>query len=175
MRENPKKGLRHGIIHANIPTDHAIDVMAKLQHEFDAGYPEPSATFTWWLGDTYAGNFGAARSLRLNPFKTFRAKGMTWANGSDYSVTPFPARYGIWSAIAREPLLGVYGGDPFGRAESVDVHAALARRDDLGGAADVPGEEDRVDRGREVRRSRGVGSRFLFGADRPRSRMRNVS
>ena len=125
MRENPKKGLRHGIIHANIPTDHAIDVMAKLQREFDAGYPEPSATFAWWLGDTYAGNFGVARSLRLNPFKTFRSKGMIWANGSDYNVTPFPARYAIWAAIARQPLLGVYGGDPFGRAESVGVHDAL--------------------------------------------------
>jgi hypothetical protein len=125
MRENPKKGLRHGVIHANIPTDHAIDVMARLQHEFDAGYPEPSASFAWWLGDTYAGNFGVARSLRLNPFKTFLSKGMIWANGSDYPVTPFPARYGIWSAIARQPLLGVYGGDPFGRAESVDVHTAL--------------------------------------------------
>jgi len=125
MRENPKKGLRHGIIHSNIPTDHAIDVMARLQHDFDAGFPEPSATFTWWLGDTYAGNFGPTRSLRLNPFRTFRAKGMTWANGSDFGVTPFPARYGIWAAIAREPLLGVYGKDPFGRAESVDVHTAL--------------------------------------------------
>jgi predicted amidohydrolase YtcJ len=125
MRENPKKGLRHGIIHANIPTDHAIDVMARLQREYDAGFPEPSATFTWWLGDTYAGNFGPARSLRLNPFRTFRANGMTWANGSDFGVTPFPARYGIWSAIAREPLLGVYGKDPFGRRESVDVRTAL--------------------------------------------------
>lgn len=125
MRENPKKGLRHAIIHANIPTEHAIDVMARLQHEFDAGYPESSASFTWWLGDTYAGNFGVARSLRLNPFKTFLSKGIIWANGSDYNVTPFPARYGIWSAIERRPLLGVYGDDPFGRAESVDVHAAL--------------------------------------------------
>ena len=125
MRENPKKGLRHGIIHSNIPTDHAIDVMARLQHEFDAGFPEPSATFIWWLGDTYAGNFGPTRSLRLNPFRSFRAKGMTWANGSDFPVTPFPAQYGIWAAIAREPLLGVYGKDPFGRAESVDVHVAL--------------------------------------------------
>ncbi len=125
MRENPKNGLRHGVIHSNIPTDHAIDVMAKLQRDFDAGFPEPSATFTWWLGDTYAGNFGPTRSLRLNPFRTFRAKGMTWANGSDFPVTPFPARYGIWAAIAREPLLGVYGKDPFGRAESVDVHTAL--------------------------------------------------
>ncbi len=125
MRENPKKGLRHGIIHSNIPSEHAIDVMARLQREFDAGFPEPSATFTWWLGDTYAGNFGPARSLRLNPFRTFHAKGMTWANGSDFPVTPFPAQYGIWAAIARAPLLGVYGKDPFGRAESVDVHAAL--------------------------------------------------
>jgi predicted amidohydrolase YtcJ len=125
MRENPKRGLRHGIIHSNIPTDHAIDVMARLQHDFDAGYPEPSATFSWWLGDTYAGNFGPQRSLRLNPFATFRSKGMTWANGSDFGVTPFPARYGIWAAIAREPLLGVYGKDPFGRAESVNVHDAL--------------------------------------------------
>jgi predicted amidohydrolase YtcJ len=125
MRENPKKGLRHGIIHSNIPTDHAIGVMARLQREFDAGFPEPSATFTWWLGDTYAGNFGPTRSLRLNPFSTFRAKGMTWANGSDFPVTPFAAQYGIWAAIAREPLLGVYGKDPFGRGESVDVHAAL--------------------------------------------------
>src|SRR5689334_17153597 len=125
MRENPKKGRRHGVIHSNIPTDHAIDVMARLQHEFDAGYPEPSETFTWWLGDTYAGNFGPTRSLRLNPFRTFRAKGMTCANGSDFPVTPFAAQYGIWAAIARRPLLGVYGTDPFGRAESVDVHVAL--------------------------------------------------
>lgn len=125
LREKPTKGLRHAIIHANVPSDHAIDVMARLQRDFDAGYPEPSATFMWWLGDTYAGNFGQARALRLNPFKTFLKKGVMWANGSDYNVTPFPARYGIWAAIAREPLLGVYGGDPFGRAESVDVHSAL--------------------------------------------------
>jgi hypothetical protein len=125
LKERPTKGLRHGIIHANIPTDHAINEMARMQKEFDAGYPEPSATFHWWIGDNYAGNFGAARSRRLNPFKTFQNKGMIWANGSDNNVTPFPARYGIWAAVAREPMLGVYGGDPFGRAESVDVHTAL--------------------------------------------------
>ncbi|MEA3246960.1 MAG: amidohydrolase family protein, partial [Gemmatimonadota bacterium] len=58
----------------------------------------------------------------------FLDRGMTWANGSDFDVTPFPARYGIWAAIARESLLGVYAGlekDPFGRAQSVDVHPAL--------------------------------------------------
>ena len=125
LKANPIKGLRHGIIHANIPTDHAIDVMAELQRSYDAGYPEPSATFTWWLGDTYAANFGPGRSLRLNPFRTYLAKGVRWANGSDFYVTPFAARYGIWAAVAREPLLGTYAKDPFGRAESVDVHTAL--------------------------------------------------
>jgi len=124
IRTNPRHGLRHAIIHANIPTDHALDVMAALQREYDAGYPEPSATFTWWIGDTYAGNFGA-RSRRLNPFATFQKRGILWANGSDYSVTPFPARYGIWAAMTRQPELGIYDGDPFGRDEVVDVRTAL--------------------------------------------------
>lgn len=125
LKEKPTKGLRHGIIHANIPTDHAINEMARMQKESDAAYPEPSATFHWWIGDNYAGNFGPARSKRLNPFKTYQDKGMIWANGSDNNVTPFPARYAIWAAVAREPMLGVYGGDPFGRAEAVDVHTSL--------------------------------------------------
>ena len=125
LKVRPTRGLRHGIIHANIPTDHAIDVMARLQKEFDAGYPEPSSTFTWWLGDVYSSNFGPSRSPRLNPFKTYLAKGMIWANGSDLPVVPFPARYGIWASVAREPLLGAYAKDPFGRKESVDVRAAL--------------------------------------------------
>jgi predicted amidohydrolase YtcJ len=95
-----------------------------MQRDFDAAYPEPSATFHWWLGDTYAANFGPVRSKRLNPFATYLRNGMIWANGSDFDVTPFPARYGVWSAVARETLLGQFG-DPFGRAESVDVHTAI--------------------------------------------------
>jgi predicted amidohydrolase YtcJ len=125
LRAKPTKGLRHGIIHANIPTDHAIETMAELQKTYDAGYPEPSSTFTWWLGDVYSSNFGPKRSLRLNPFKTFLAKNIIWANGSDLPVVPFAARYGLWATVAREPLLGAYAKDPFGRAESADVHAAL--------------------------------------------------
>lgn len=125
LAAKPTSGLRHGIIHANIPSDHALDVMADLQRRFDAAIPEPSATFTWWIGDTYAGNFGPARNARLNPFRTYQRRGIRWANGSDYGVTPYPARYGIWSAVARETLLGTWGATPFGTAESVDVHAAL--------------------------------------------------
>ena len=73
---NPRHGLRHSIIHSNIPTDLALNTMAALQQNFDAGYPEPQANFTWWIGDTYAGNFGVERSRRLNPFRSYRDRGM---------------------------------------------------------------------------------------------------
>jgi hypothetical protein len=124
LTDNPKNNLRHGIIHANIPTDAALDIMEELQTKYGSGYPEPSATFTWWIGDTYAGNFGE-RAKRLNPFATFKKRGIIWANGSDYAVTPFPAKYGIWSSIARQPEVGEYEDTPFGTKESVDVRTAL--------------------------------------------------
>jgi hypothetical protein len=125
LKEKPTPGLRHSIIHCNIPTDHAIAVMASLQKQYDAGYPEAQAPFMWWIGDTYAGNFGPERSQRLEPFKTWLAKGVQWTGGSDYDVTPFAARYGIWASMERETLKGVYGAHPFGTAEAVDVHTAL--------------------------------------------------
>ncbi len=125
LEAHPISGRRHGIIHANIPSDHALDVMARLQADYDAAYPESSPTFMWWIGDTYAGNFGPDRALRLNPFKTFQNRGIRWAGASDYTVTPFPARYGIWASVARETLMGVYGASPYGMDEAVDVQTAL--------------------------------------------------
>jgi len=77
------------------------------------------------LGDNYAGNLGPQRAPRLNPFRTYVTKGIRWAGGSDYSVTPFPARYGLWSSVARQTLNGTYGATPFGTAESVDIKTAL--------------------------------------------------
>lgn len=99
--------------------------MARLQRDYDAGYPESQSTFTWWIGDTYAGNLGPERAKRLMPFKTYVAKGVKWAGGSDYYVTPSAARHGLWASIARRPLKGAYGKQPFGTAESVDVRTAL--------------------------------------------------
>lgn len=125
FKESPIHGLRHGIIHCNIPTDRALDMMAEMQKTYDAAYPESEAVHMWWIGDTYAGNFGPERNLRLKPYKTFLEKGIKWAATSDFYVDPFPARYGIWAQIAREPLIGVYGKQPFGKEESVDVHNAL--------------------------------------------------
>ena len=125
LKEKPTRGLRHSIIHCNIPTDHAMDVMASLQKQYDAGYPEAQPAFLWWIGDTYAGNYGPERSKRLEPFKTWLGKGIQWAGGSDYFVTPYPARYGIWASLERETLKGVYGAHPFGTSEIIDVHTAL--------------------------------------------------
>ena len=125
LQEKPTKGLRHGIIHDNIPTEHAIATMAKMEKEYDAGYPEAQAPFLWWIGDSYAGTFGPKRALRLMPFKTYTQRGIQWAGGSDYSVTPFPARYGLWASVQRKTLNGIYGLQPFGTAESVDIHVAL--------------------------------------------------
>ena len=125
LKAKPTKGLRHGIIHDNTPTDHAIDVTARLQRDFDAAYPESQAEFMWWIGDNYAGNLGPARVLRLKPFQTYVRKGIKWAGGSDYPVTPFPARYGLWSSVARRTLHGTFGATPFGENEAVDARTAL--------------------------------------------------
>ena len=125
LKARPTRGLRHGLIHANTPTDRAIDAMARLQREFDAAYPESSAGFMWWIGDNYAGNFGPVRNLRMKPFQTYVRKGIQWGGSSDYPVTPFAARYGVWASVARQTLNGTYGEKPFGTAESVDVRTAL--------------------------------------------------
>jgi len=125
LKNKPTKGLHHGIIHDNTPTDHAIDVTARLQRDFDAAYPESQAEFMWWIGDNYAGNLGPSRVGRLKPFQTYVRKGIKWAGGSDYPVTPFPARYGLWSSVARTTLHGTFGAAPFGAKEAVDIKTAL--------------------------------------------------
>jgi predicted amidohydrolase YtcJ len=124
-QEQPHPGLRHSIIHANLPTPHAIDVMTSLQKKYDAGYPEMQPGFLWWIGDIYAGNYGPKRDQSLEPFRTLKSRGILWSSGSDYPVTPVPARYGLWALEARQTAKGTYGLQPFGTAEAVDIHTAL--------------------------------------------------
>jgi predicted amidohydrolase YtcJ len=125
LHSTPKRGLRLSIIHANLPTDHAIAVMADLQKRYDSGIPETQPEFLWWLGDTYPASLGAARSQRMIPLRAYLDRDMIWAGGSDADVTPFPARYGLWASVARESLNGTFGRTPFGMAQSADIHAAL--------------------------------------------------
>ena len=123
--EQPRSGLRHSIIHANLPTRHALEVMSELQKHYDAGYPEMQPEFLWWIGDTYAGNYGPERDLRLEPFKTLLSRHLMWAGGSDYPVTPVSPRYGLWASMERQTLKGTFGLHPFGTGESIDIHRAL--------------------------------------------------
>jgi predicted amidohydrolase YtcJ len=125
LKATPTKNLRHGIIHANTPTDHALDVMARLQRDYQSGYPEAQAPFLWWIGDNYAANLGPERGKRLKPFRTYMKKGIQWGGGSDFAVTPFAARYGLWSSVVRETLNGTNGRTPFGMEEAIDIKTAL--------------------------------------------------
>ena len=125
LKANPKQGLRHAIIHANTPTDHAITVMADLQRRYDAGYPETQGEFMWWIGDNYAGNLGPQRAVRLDPYQTYVRRGILFGNGSDYPVTPLPARLGLWASVARQTLHGTFGMQPFGTAEAISAADAL--------------------------------------------------
>ncbi len=124
-QEQPHPGLRHSIIHANLPTPHAIDVMASLQKKYDAGYPEMQPEFLWWIGDIYAASYGPERGQHLEPIRTLQSRGILWSGGSDYFVTPVAARYGLWASVVRETAKGTYGLQPFGTAETVDIHIAL--------------------------------------------------
>src|ERR1700693_1537033 len=124
-QEHPQAGLRHSIIHANLPTPHAIDVMASLQKKYDAGYPEMQPEFLWWIGDIYAASYGPKRGQRLEPLRTLQSRGILWSGGSDYFVTPVAARYGVSAPLLRQTAKGTYGLEPFGTAEGVDIHTAL--------------------------------------------------
>jgi len=124
-QEEPRPGLRHSIIHANLPTAHALDVLATLQKKYDAGYPEMQPGFLWWIGDIYASSYGPERGLRLEPLHTLQLRGIVWSGGSDYPVTPVAARYGLWASTARQTLRGTYGLRPFGAQEAIDIRTAL--------------------------------------------------
>jgi len=125
LKAAPKVGLRHSLIHANLPTEHAIDVMAELQKTYDAGYPEAQAEFLWFLGDALAAGWGPERSQRMMPYATYVKRGVLYSDGSDYPVTPYAPRYGLWSSVAREPDGDRFGKAPFGTAEAVDIHTAM--------------------------------------------------
>ncbi|PUB12666.1 amidohydrolase family protein [Novosphingobium sp. GV079] len=125
LAEAPSQGLRHSIIHAHEPTEHALDTMAALQKSYDAGIPEVQAEFLWTLGDSLPGAFGPERSRHIMPLATYLKRGILFTSGSDFGVTPLPARYGLWASVVRESLKGVYGTHPFGTEEVIDVHTAL--------------------------------------------------
>src|SRR5262249_49680973 len=68
---------------------------------------------------------GRAIADRFKPVRTYVQRGIRWGVGSDYSVTPFAARYSLWASVERKTLNATYGSQPFGTAESIDIRTAL--------------------------------------------------
>jgi len=57
LKEKSTVGLRHSIIHANIPTDHAIAEMVRLETNTTQLTLSRKRPFMWWIGDTLRGKF----------------------------------------------------------------------------------------------------------------------
>jgi predicted amidohydrolase YtcJ len=122
LARHPVQGLRDSIIHSYLPTAHAIKRMAALERQFDTAYPEVQPSFLWWLGTSISASAGPSRLSSVMPLKSFEANGIRWGGGSDYSVVPFAARYGLWASVLRETKEGT---QPFGSGEAVDIQTAL--------------------------------------------------
>ncbi len=125
LKEKPTSGLRHSVIHANQPTEHAIATMAALQKKYDAGTPEQQPVFLYYIGDGLSASYGPKRSKRLEPMKSYLNAGLKWASGSDFYVTPLAPRLGLWEMVVRKSLKSLYGPDVFGAEERIDIHNAL--------------------------------------------------
>jgi predicted amidohydrolase YtcJ len=122
LTRHPAHGLRDSIIHSYLPSTHAIETMAALERQYDTAYPEVQPAFLWWLGTSIATSAGPGRRSSVMPLKSFAARGIRWGGGSDYSVVPFAARYGLWASVLRRTKEGT---QPFAMAEAVDIHTAL--------------------------------------------------
>ncbi len=121
---NPIYGLRHAIIHCDIPTDEALQTLVDLQRDYDAGFVQTSPDFMWWT-EVIASTMGPELSLREMPYRTYENLGISYSFGTDWSVDPLDPKYNIWSAITRDTLIGLYGEHPFGLDECIDVHEAM--------------------------------------------------
>jgi predicted amidohydrolase YtcJ len=164
LKDKPTKGLRHSIIHANIPSDHAITAMAALESQYDAGYPEAQAEFMYWIGDTYAGNFGPL----------FAPDAVAHLSGTRYSL-------GGWLGLPGDAVsapLGHLGLNGAGDAQR-DLWQAAVRNGggcgyscrltflyELGGASIVSRKPHWFNRTWQGCRYRHLGSRSIYGRHR---------
>jgi len=121
---NPIYGLRHGIIHCDVPTDWALKTMPKMQRKYDAGLVYTNPDFMWWT-EVIASTMGPELSLREMPYKTYEKLGIRYGFGTDWPVDPPDPKYSIWSALTRDTLMQMYGSHPFGLRERINIHQAL--------------------------------------------------
>lgn len=125
LAKTPDRSLRHSLIHASLPSDHALAAIAELQRKYDSGIVETQAEFLWALGGVIPRVLPHDLLMRGVPLAEFAKRGIVYASSSDFPVTPLPARYGLWASVAREPVTQAFGAHPFGTREDATVQQAL--------------------------------------------------
>ena len=122
-KEKPIPGLRHSIIHANFPTTHALDVMAALEKQYDAGYPEVQPVFLWWFGQSWlppSERRDLPLSFRSRPIQTGEFDGVPEATTVSRRSPRATA-----SGPRSSARLSTERSNPFSASQDVDIHVAL--------------------------------------------------
>lgn len=100
IREAKMRGKTNSdftIIHCNAPDLNDIREIKDLSISI-----ESQASFMYFIGSAYLGNFGVKRGKRMFPFRTMIENGINLCNGSDSPVTDFDPIFGIVSSISRK-------------------------------------------------------------------------
>lgn len=114
----PASNCRHSVIHNNLPTDYALRKQKSLGNNIVV---EATSAYLYFIGDSYAGNFGPNRSRRLIPLRTLMERGIIVGNGCDWNTCLLNPLYGIYAAVTRKPIKGIYGEQPFGVDECITI------------------------------------------------------
>ena len=90
------------VIHANLPTEHAFEVMARCSDNTTPATPKLNRRSRGGSAITTPANLDTARALRIEPLKTLLARGVQWTGGSDFNVTPLPRARNPRAAVERK-------------------------------------------------------------------------
>jgi len=122
IEDDPRTDCRHSVIHNNLPTESALRRETALGNNIVV---EATSAYLYFIGDTYASNFGPHRSRRLIPLRTLMDRGIAVGQGCDWNTCLVDPLYGLYAATARRPRKGVHGSQPFGTDECVTMERAL--------------------------------------------------
>jgi predicted amidohydrolase YtcJ len=130
---NPKPHLKHRVHHAYLPTQSALELMAK--HRIPAVVSNP---FILNLGESFVESLGAERASATMPMRRYIDAGVPLAGSSDSPVSDFNPWAGIYAAVTRITVTGRVLG------EDQRISAREAIRSYTIGGAFVSGRERKL-------------------------------
>jgi predicted amidohydrolase YtcJ len=138
-KKTPHSDMRHHVIHAYFPSDHAIDQMA--EHKIAAVF---QPTFIYWEGDLIFRDVGQQRALNYKPARKLLDRGVLVTGSSDIpytvSVNPFVSLYAL---VTRKNKLGdfIAPDQAISRLEALKTYTIagtwLTREEQLKGSIEV--------------------------------------